>query len=438
MPITLSSSITQSLKALSQIQDDSNQSTLRISTGKKINSAMDGAATYMLAKTMDDRASLLNKVNDGIKTSMATLKLAETSCDTIVDYLTKAQKAMQAASATSTSATSAPVSTASFSATVTGATALNAGMFEDGDVLKISAGAGTTQVSMSIKVVTAFGGALGGQLGDGSDGNPLEVRNITDVINTINGFSGWTSGARVTASLSGGRLQMNSNQDMTIQQTANVGTAQSLGSMLSVSGVSTPTGITGTLGGNVVSFAVPSATSSANARKTAADLFRNTLDSVFNLVQDAQISGVNMLKGDKLSVALNESYTTKFDIQFGASDPNTLGLNWDTTTKKSSLASGDFQSDPELATAITKITSAITTIKDRQTQISDRASLLNMRADYNAFLQKSLAEASDALTAADIAEETAKRNQAETSAQFTINSITSSQRMDQALLSLLR
>ncbi|GJE57314.1 flagellin N-terminal helical domain-containing protein [Methylobacterium thuringiense] len=63
----------------------------RLSTGKKVNSALDDAVSFFTAQGMSDRASSLNSLSDGISTALQTVKAASSGLDTISDLVKQAK-----------------------------------------------------------------------------------------------------------------------------------------------------------------------------------------------------------------------------------------------------------------------------------------------------------------------------------------------------------
>src|SRR4051794_12121813 len=72
----------------------------RLSTGKKVNSALDNAVSFFTAQGLDNRASSLTTILDGISNGIQTIKAANqgiTNIKKLTDQLTStAQQALSA------------------------------------------------------------------------------------------------------------------------------------------------------------------------------------------------------------------------------------------------------------------------------------------------------------------------------------------------------
>lgn len=89
--IALSSNIRSNLLALQNTASLMDTAQNRLSTGKKVNSALDDAVSYFTAKGLSDRATSLNSLSDGIGTALQTVKAASSGLDTISTLLTQAK-----------------------------------------------------------------------------------------------------------------------------------------------------------------------------------------------------------------------------------------------------------------------------------------------------------------------------------------------------------
>lgn len=99
--VTLSSSIRSNLLALQNTSSLVDRTNSRLSTGKKVSSAVDDAVAYFQAKGLSDRASDLNTRKDGIDQGISSLKSAITGLENVEKILTQMKGvALSAKSAT--------------------------------------------------------------------------------------------------------------------------------------------------------------------------------------------------------------------------------------------------------------------------------------------------------------------------------------------------
>ena len=101
--MSMSIGMAQGMNALiginSQLQDLQAQAL----SGKKINNASDGLASYLSAKTYSDRSNRLSNVNDTLSGNMQTIKAAQTGLNSIRKTITDTLDTLKAASQTQAS-----------------------------------------------------------------------------------------------------------------------------------------------------------------------------------------------------------------------------------------------------------------------------------------------------------------------------------------------
>src|SRR6267378_1140558 len=120
--IVLSSSVRQNLLSLQSTADLLATTQNRLSTGKKVNTALDNPTNYFTAASLDNRASDINNLLDGIGNGVQVLQAANTG-------ITSLQKLVDTAKSIANQVLQSPVgysTKSNFSSTaITGATADN-------------------------------------------------------------------------------------------------------------------------------------------------------------------------------------------------------------------------------------------------------------------------------------------------------------------------
>src|SRR5216117_2771028 len=119
--IVLSASVRQNLLSLQSTADLLATTQNRLSTGKKVNTALDNPTNFFTAQSLDNRASDINNLLDGIGNGVQVLQAANTG-------ITSLQKLIDGAKSVANQALQASVgysTKSNFSATITGATADN-------------------------------------------------------------------------------------------------------------------------------------------------------------------------------------------------------------------------------------------------------------------------------------------------------------------------
>ena len=85
--ITLTSSMRSNLASLKTIATQLDKTQLRLSSGKKVNSAIDNASNYYQARALTNRANDLNNLLDSIGQGIQTIEAATTGLKTLTNYL---------------------------------------------------------------------------------------------------------------------------------------------------------------------------------------------------------------------------------------------------------------------------------------------------------------------------------------------------------------
>src|SRR5450759_1742800 len=128
--IVLSSSVRQNLLSLQSTAELLSTTQNRLSTGNKVNSALDNPTNYFTAQSLDNRASDINNLLDGIGNGVQVLQAANTG-------LTSLQKLVDTAKSIASQVLQAPTGySAKSSATSAIALGGNAANLVDPTVLK--------------------------------------------------------------------------------------------------------------------------------------------------------------------------------------------------------------------------------------------------------------------------------------------------------------
>jgi hypothetical protein len=161
--IVLSASVRQNLLSLQSTADLLATTQSRLSTGKKVNSALDNPTNFFTAQSLDNRASDINNLLDGIANGVQVLQAANTGITSLQKLLDSAKSiANQALQTTVGYSTKSNVSTTIAGATAsdlrgtttyTSATALSNVLFS-GAAGGVTAATGTTTLGGTIGAVT--------------------------------------------------------------------------------------------------------------------------------------------------------------------------------------------------------------------------------------------------------------------------------------------
>jgi flagellin-like hook-associated protein FlgL len=95
--VQLSASIRSNLLLLQQTQSSLDTTQTRLSTGNKVNSALDGPTAFFAAKSLNQRASDLNNLKDGIGQAISTINAGDTGITAIQNLIDNATALTQSA-----------------------------------------------------------------------------------------------------------------------------------------------------------------------------------------------------------------------------------------------------------------------------------------------------------------------------------------------------
>lgn len=89
--VSLTASARANLMSLQQTSNLLSVTQNRLATGKKVNSALDGATAYFASQGFLNRANDLSRVKDGLSNALQTVKAASTAIDSITRMVQQAQ-----------------------------------------------------------------------------------------------------------------------------------------------------------------------------------------------------------------------------------------------------------------------------------------------------------------------------------------------------------
>ena len=158
--IVLSASVRQNLLSLQSTADLLATTQSRLSTGKKVNSALDNPTNFFTAQSLDNRASDINNLLDGIANGVQVLQAANTGITSLQKLIDSAKSiANQALQTTVGYSTKSSVST-----TISGATSSDlrgTTSFSSADALSNVLYKGTAGGTTAAASTTTLGGVSG-------------------------------------------------------------------------------------------------------------------------------------------------------------------------------------------------------------------------------------------------------------------------------------
>ena len=95
--ISLTASMRSNLLSLQNTQSLMDQTQERLSTGKKVNSAIDNPSSYYTAQSLNNRASDLSALLDSMGQAIQTIQAADEGIEAITDFASQAKAVAQSA-----------------------------------------------------------------------------------------------------------------------------------------------------------------------------------------------------------------------------------------------------------------------------------------------------------------------------------------------------
>ncbi len=390
--IVLSSSVRQNLLSLQSTADLLATTQNRLATGKKVNSALDNPTNFFTAASLENRASDINNLLDGIGNGVQVLQAANTgitSLQKLVDTAKSiAQQVLQAPVGYSTKASQTSLANA-------GGTAANllGGALAQADVLTIAATGGGTATSITFGTGAA------------------EVDTL----------------AELNAALAANNLQASVNDTtgaITIITTNDAASAD-IGAF----------GGTATAGvkafSTLTTVAKVADATSQVTRSTLVAQYNNIIAQITTTAQDASFNGINLLNGDNLKLTFNENGKSTLNISGVTYNATGLGL--------ASLVGGtDFLDSGSANKVISSLGSASNSLRSQASSLGSNLSIVQIRQDFSKNLINVLQTGSSNLTLADTNEEAANSQALSTRQSIAVSALALANQSQQSVLQLLR
>ena len=380
--ISLTASMRSNLLSLQQTQSLMDMTQERLSTGKKVNSAIDNPSSYYAAQSLTNRASDLSALLDSMGQAIQTIQAADEGIETITEFAEQAKAiANQARDEAVVAKTASEIKTptnltkdATFKVTVTDA---------DGNVKEK-----TLKVSADKTGAEASAGEIQALLeGD------------TDVAAAIA-----TDGVTIADDNSSISVEAKAGYKIVIEDVD--------------AGVSGTTAYTPTATEN---------TEAEASRAKLAEQFNSILDQIDQVAKDASYKGVNLLQSNDLKVIFNEDRTS--DLVVKGHDASSAGL-------KIGAAGNNWKTDTDVEASITAVEKAVSTLRSMSSELGNNYSIVQSRETFTENMINVLEEGADKLTLADMNEESANMLALQTRQQLAINSLSLASQAAQSVLKL--
>ena len=413
--ISLTASMRTNLLSLQNTQSLMDTTQERLSTGLKVNSAIDNASSYYTAQSLNNRASDLSALLDSMGQGIQTIQAANEGIEAITEFVEQA-KAIANSARDAASKTDVKTLNAKFSDLTTpqtpktsAATALTLEIKKvNGD--KVEALGSSDEHD---KAVTAALTKLNEALAAGKIGgkNATEFKAADE-----------TAMKAFTGTVLEDVMEFSISADGKVSLTAKAGyqiAAKGAGEFAGQGDKAADTGLAG-----------DTATSTVNVntdRQKYAEQFNEIMRQIDKLAKDSGYKGINLLQMNTLTVIFNEDRSSQIEVK---------GVDASSTGLKISNPVDSWQTDEDINKSITEAENAISELRIMASDYGNYYSIVQNRQDFTKNLINVLTEGADNLTLADMNEESANMLALQTRQQLAINSLSLASQAAQGVLQL--
>ncbi len=444
MATAISNGVRSSLASLQTITSQAAAVQNRLATGKKVNTAVDNPVNFFTAQSLNNRSDQLKGLLDGISNGIQTVQAASKGIDGITKLVQSLQSTVKQAQTDAAQNRPTAVGTGTTLATAGEAT-LTSKSLKDIALDKRVGSAGDTTVA------TATASAAGDLGVDITATDTLNIQIVTnpaaatsttnvtidltanttvrDVVNAIN-----TSGVATAFVDEKGLLNVKGAGSETL------GVGIGAGADAATAITDSATGLQNTKFGLAATDRTTGISSSGVTSATRSNLIEqyNTLRTqIDSLAKDAGFNGVNLLQGDKVTIAFNEKggkNQTKLEVQGTNLTSDNIGIQQAGNAQVAGTI--NFQNDSDLEKATTALTNALTSLKSLSSTFGANLSVAQTRQDFTKDLAEVLSTGASNLVNADANEEAANLLSLQTRQQLSQTALSLSSQSDQAVLRL--
>lgn len=391
--ITLTAATRQNLLSLQDTAALTATTQNRLSTGKKVSSALDNPVTFFTSQSLDQRSGDLSGLLDGISNGVQAIQAANQGITSIQKLVDQAKSV--ANQALSTQITTTGTASTAFTAATTSTTV---NLFVNG-----SATSATIPANATIdQAVTALNGAVG-----------------------AGSFSKDSTGTK---------LVMNASSDV---EFATAGDQTALG-FATGSGSTTAYGTT-----SAVAQSSDLTVSGVSARSALASQFNSLLTQIDQLAGDSSYNGTNLIggKGSNNNLTINFNAKGNSNLTVTATDETSSGLGLNAITSSSiagTVGRGNFLLNGDINTTLNKLTTASNQLRSDSSNFGSNLSVVQNRQDFTKNIVNVLDTGSANLTNADLNAEAANSQALSTRQSLGISALSLANTAQQGILQLLR
>ena len=463
--ISLTASMRSNLLSLQNTQSLMDMTQERLSTGKKVNSAIDNPSSYYTAQSLNNRANDLSNLLDSMGQGIQTIKAADEAITTITSFAEQAKAIANSARDVPSNFDKYAISSNQILEPVEGDIIMDARTDLSTFNLKVS------DADDSKKFTVYLGDGSKHDIAvSGGDASAVEA----NVVNQLQGLGlnakGDGQGGIIVSSTDGSSISWTNGDDgkgndgladktsaavvVTLDGTSGANSATIAGAINNAAG---SLGIEAAADGKAFSVTAKNkqftifsdgvtknvtalkalgiegsrkagdATAETPERTSYAKQFNQILEQIDALANDAGYKGVNLLQENNLTVVFNEDRSSMIEIQGVDASSKGLGI---------SQAQNNWQKDASIETSISHIEDAISKLRTMASDFGNNYSVVQSREEFTDNLINVLTEGADKLTLADMNEESANMLALQTRQQLAINSLSLASQAAQSVLKL--
>ena len=403
--ISLTASMRTNLLSLQNTQSLMDMTQERLSTGLKVNSAIDNAASYYTAQSLNNRANDLNALLDSMGQGIQTIQAANEGIEAITDFVEQAK---------------AIANSARDVASKTDIKGLQAKFSDVGVTTTPKTATGT---SLEFEVTRTDGTTLDKSLKDAVDKVNAELKAADLQAKSLDDYV-----AQVKKAIEAGGEEFAKIVDIKVDdKTGKITFTAKAGYNIKATGAGDLAGLGKDPDAGTPTNDVTSTVAVNTDRQKYALQFNEILTQIDNLAKDAGYKGINLLQMNTLTVIFNEDRSSQIEVK--GTDASSVGLMLDE-------AVNNWQTNEDIETSIRQTEEAISSLRIMASDYGNYYSIVQNRQSFTKSLVNVLTEGADNLTLADMNEESANMLALQTRQQLAINSLSLASQAAQGVLQL--
>ncbi|MFH1157449.1 MAG: hypothetical protein V1721_00970 [Pseudomonadota bacterium] len=401
--VTLTAAMRANLLSLQNTASLMGQTQYRLATGNKVNTALDNPTSFFAAQSLNNRASDLSSLLDGMGQNIQVLKAASQGIEGLTKLVNTAKAVAQTAQAE----------------------ASGGAMFTGREVRYNAAGQAN---------IVGYDGGSGGaitaaqqftvQIGSGpvttfTIGATETLQELLDQLNTVAGVSATTVedplGAQGDVNI---QIRTTNGEDITLDD---VGAGTLVDDIFGKDGTFLVPGV------SIAGVAQPATNTAPTDRVALEKQYNDLLAQIDQFITDTGYRGKNLLNGDVMRTQFNEDNSSFMTVTGMVRDSDGLGM-----------LAADFGTSGSIQTNLDEISAALDTLRSDGRSYGNSLAVITTRQDFTQNLINTLKDGSTQLTIADKNEEGASLLSLQTSQQLGIQALALASEANQSVLRLFQ